>query len=90
VAAFIYKALLLQCWYNLSDPQLEKQLARDLLFRRFVELDLSESVPDHSTFWRFRQTLEKLELMEVLLSEINQQLSEQGLYIKMGEVSMPA
>ena len=36
------KALLLQSWYNLSDPQLEKQLARDLLFRRFVELDLSE------------------------------------------------
>ena len=85
---FMFKALLLQCWYNLSDPQLEKQLARDLLFRRFVELDLSESVPDHSTFWRFRQTLEKLALMEVLLSEINQQLSEQGLYIKMGEVSI--
>ena len=50
----MFKALLLQSWYNLSDPKLEKQLARDLLFRRFVELDLSESVPDHSTFWRFR------------------------------------
>ena len=30
------KALLLQSWYKLSDPALEKQLARDLLFRRFV------------------------------------------------------
>ena len=60
---FMFKALLLQSWYNLSDPQLEKQLARDLLFRRFIELDLSESVPDHSTFWRFRQTLEKEGLM---------------------------
>jgi len=84
----MFKALLLQSWYNLSDPQLEKQLARDLLFRRFVELDLSESVPDHSTFWRFRQTLEKLSLMEVLLLDINQQLSEQGLFIKEGEVSI--
>ena len=84
----MFKALLLQSWYNLSDPQLEKQLARDLLFRRFVELDLSESVPDHSTFWRFRQTLEKLSLMEPLLLEINQQLSEQGLYLKEGEVSI--
>lgn len=85
---FMFKALLLQSWYNLSDPQLEKQLARDLLFRRFVELDLSESVPDHSTFWRFRQALEKEGLMSQLLSEVNQQLCEQGLYIKSGEVSI--
>ena len=84
----MFKALLLQSWYNLSDPQLEKQLARDLLFRRFVELDLSESVPDHSTFWRFRQTLEQADLLTTLLSEINQQLCEQGLYIKSGEVSI--
>ena len=32
----MFKALLLPSWYKLSDPQLEKQLARDLLFRRFV------------------------------------------------------
>ena len=49
----MFKALLLQSWYDLSDPALEKQLARDLLFRRFVGLDIAESVPDHSTFWRF-------------------------------------
>lgn len=82
------KALLLQSWYKLSDPALEKQLARDLLFRRFVGLDIAESVPDHSTFWRFRQQLEKKALMEALLEEINAQLAEQGLYIKSGEVSI--
>ena len=45
----MFKAMLLQSWYNLSDPQLEKHLARDLWFRRFVGLSLSDSVPDHST-----------------------------------------
>ena len=45
----MFKALLLQSWYKLSDPQLEKRLARDWLFRRFVGLGL-----DHSTLWRFR------------------------------------
>jgi IS5 family transposase len=35
---FMFKALLLQSWYALSDPALEKQLARDLLFRRFIGL----------------------------------------------------
>jgi len=84
----MFKALLLQSWYKLSDPGLEKQLARDLLFRRFIGLDISESVPDHSSIWRFRQKLEKLLLMEGLLSEINEQLSEKGLYIKSGEVSI--
>ena len=32
----MFKALLLQAWHNLSDPALEKALARDLLFRGFV------------------------------------------------------
>ena len=84
----MFKAHLLQSWYKLSDSSLEKQLARDLVFRRFAGLDISESVPDHSTFWSFRQTLEKLNLMEGLLNEINHQLSNQGLYIKSGEVSI--
>jgi IS5 family transposase len=44
----MFKALLLQSWYNLSDQQLESQLARDLLFRRFVGIGLDDSVPDHS------------------------------------------
>ena len=84
----MFKALLLQSWYGLSDPALEKQLARDLLFRRFIELDLSEAVPDHSTFWRFRQKLQKQQLLEKLLTAVSQQLSSLGLYIKPGEVSI--
>lgn len=84
----MFKSLLLQVWYKLSDPGLEKQLARDLLFRRFINLDISESVPDHSSFWRFRQTLESLSLMDELLNEMNTQLAEQSLYIQSGEASI--
>lgn len=84
----MFKALLLQNWYKLSDPALEKQLARDLLFRRFIDLDISESVPDHSTLWRFRQLLTSLSLMDALFEEINTQLIEQSLYIQSGEVSI--
>jgi len=84
----MFKALLLQSWYRLSDPALEKQLARDLLFRRFVGLDMAESVPDHSSFWRFRQTLQRLSILDKLLKEINQQLVEQGALIKPGGVSI--
>ena len=84
----MFKALLLQAWYDLSDPALEKQLAGDLLFRRFVGLDIAESVPDHSSFWRFRKQLQDLKLMDTLLHEINVQISNKGLYVKSGEVSI--
>ncbi|MDP0590014.1 MAG: transposase [Candidatus Endonucleobacter bathymodioli] len=82
------KAFLLQSWYKLRDSALEKQLDLDLLFRRFITLDISKSVPDHSTFWRFRQKLDKLLLMDKLLQEINSQLIDQGLYIKSVGISI--
>jgi len=84
----MFKALLLQAWYGLSDPQLEKQLARDLLFRRFVGLSLSQSVPDHSTLWRFRNKPEVQALQERFLTVVNKQLSEKGLMIKHGDISI--
>jgi IS5 family transposase len=37
----MFKTLLLQSWYTLSDPALEKQLARDLLVRRFIGLSIA-------------------------------------------------
>jgi IS5 family transposase len=40
----MFKILILQAWYALSDEALEKQIARDLMFRRFIDLSLSESV----------------------------------------------
>jgi IS5 family transposase len=39
-------------------------------------------------FWRFRQKLDKLLLMDKLLQEINSQLIDKGLYIKSGGVSI--
>lgn len=67
---------------------MEKQLARDLLFRRFIGLSLSESIPDHSSIWRFRNLLIKLGLMEKLLGVISSQLETLGLIIKTGEISI--
>jgi hypothetical protein len=41
------------------------------MFRRFIDLSLSEAVPDHSTIWRFRQLLNTENLLEALLEQIN-------------------
>ena len=53
----MFKILILPAWYNLSDEALEEQIARDLMFRRFIGLSLSEAVQDHSAIWRFRNSL---------------------------------
>ncbi|MDE1892642.1 MAG: transposase [Betaproteobacteria bacterium] len=58
------------------------------MFRRFIGLSLSEAVPDHSSFCRFRNYPQVVALQAYLLAEINRQLSEQGLYIHSGEISI--
>jgi IS5 family transposase len=45
----MFKALLLQSGYNLSDPQLAQQLARDLLFRRFVGISPDTRIADYTS-----------------------------------------
>jgi transposase, IS5 family len=80
----LFKCLLLQAWYNMSDYALEEVLDDRLSFRRFVGLSLSEKAPDHSTFSRFRDQLIKNGVHEKLFSELNCQLETRGLIIKKG------
>lgn len=84
----MFKILLLQAWYDLSDPAMESQLARDLLFKRFIGLSLNDKVPDHSTIWRFREQLIKKGLLPKLLKAFNKQLIAGGLLIKAGALNI--
>jgi IS5 family transposase len=80
----LFKALLLQQWYGLSDPGLEEALVDRLSFRRFLGLSLSEPVPDHSTLWRFREQLGKSGLAERAFSLITAQIEKSGFILKRG------
>jgi len=51
------KLLVLQQWHGLSDPELEKQVADRISFRKF--LGFPEDIPDYSTVWYFRDRLAK-------------------------------
>lgn len=84
----MFKILILQAWYNLSDEALEKQIARDLMFRRFIDLSLSESVPDHSSIWRCRQLLNTEKLLEPLLEQINTHLEQNSIIVSLGSINM--
>ena len=78
------KLLLLQQWYSLSDEGLEAAVDDRLSFRRFAGIPLSESVPDHSSVWRFREELAKRGLAGRLLAEVNRQLDAKGLILRRG------
>jgi transposase, IS5 family len=83
-ALLMLKALLLQQWYQLSDPGLEQALADRLSFRRFLGLSLDDATPDHSTLWRFREELRKAGLDAAVFAELDRQLAGRGLIVKRG------
>jgi transposase, IS5 family len=53
----IFKALVLQALYNLSDDQAEYQLRDRFSFMRFLGLELEDAVPDAKTLWLYREAL---------------------------------
>jgi len=80
----MFKVLLLQQWYGLSDQDTEFAMRDRISFVRFVGLSLEEPVPDHTTICRFRNLLIEKKLLEVLLDEVNLQMEKQGKLVKKG------
>jgi IS5 family transposase len=80
----MFKALLLQRWYALSDADLEAQINDRLSFRRFLRLPYEAAAPDHTTICRFRNRLMEEGLYEKLFAEFEKQLDKLGLIMRKG------
>jgi transposase len=63
-AIVMFKIMILQSLYNLSDDQLEFQIRDRLSFMRFLGLSLSDTVPDAKTFWLFREQITEAKLIK--------------------------
>jgi transposase, IS5 family len=83
-ALAMFRALLLQQWYGLSDPGLEEALSDRVSFRRFCGLSLEERTPDETTLCRFRLALVEAGLGEALFAEVSRQLEAAGFVVKTG------
>src|SRR5277367_3464580 len=70
----LFKMLLLEHCYNLSDPEVEAQVSDRLSFRRFVGLSLDGAVPDETALVRFRARLVAGGVEQRLLDLVNRQL----------------
>lgn len=80
----MFKVLLLEQWYGLSDPGCEEALMDRLSFQRFAGLSLRCAVPDETTICRFRGRLAKNGLGEKCFGLVEEMLREKGWIVKRG------
>jgi len=84
-SVLMFKILLLQKYYNLSDIRVENELKVNLLYMRFVGLGLEDATPDSTTICRFRNSLMKHKIYDEFFNAVNKQLEDKGLIASGGK-----
>ena len=79
----MFKIMVLQALYNLSDDQAEFVINDRLSFMRFLGLGLDDKVPDAKTIWLFREQLTQARAVENLFARFDKHLAKSG-YLAMG------
>lgn len=82
-AVLMFKMLVLQALYNLSDDQVEYQIKDRLSFMRFLGLSISHRIPDAKTVWLYRERLKNAGAIERLFTRFDEVLKSRG-YLAMG------
>lgn len=82
-SVLMFKLLVLQTLYGLSDDQTEFQIRDRLSFMRFLGLGFHDAVPDAKTVWLFRELLTRAGAVEKLFALFDARLRESG-YLAMG------
>jgi transposase, IS5 family len=85
-AVLMFKVLVLQTLYNLSDEQVEYQIRDRISFMRFLGLGLEDPVPDATTVWLFREALAKAGLMKTLFERFTRHLDAKGYIARGGQI----
>ena len=85
-AVLMFKILVLQRVYGLSDEQAELQIMDRLSFQDFLGLRLADKVPDEKTIWVFRQDLTEKKVAESLFETFKAHLESTGLLLKAGVI----
>ena len=82
-AVMMFKILVLQVLYNLSDDQAEFQISDHLSFMRFLQLGLEDKIPDAKTIWLYREHLVEAGAIDKMFARFDKYL-EKGGYLAMG------
>lgn len=82
----MFKLLVLQRLYNLSDEELEYQVNDRLSFMRFLGLRLEDSVPHATIVWLYREALTQRGLIKELFEQLDEYLQDQGYRAQGGQI----
>jgi IS5 family transposase len=82
----MFRMLVLQSLYNLSDEQVEYQVSDRMSFTRFLHLGIEDRVPDGTTLWLFREALGKAGLIEKLFKRFSRHLEAKGYIARGGQM----
>jgi len=82
----MFKVLVLQAMYSLSDERTEFLIKDRLSFMRFLGLGLADGVPDANTIWTFREALKKADAIEGLFRRFDETLWSEGFLAKRGQI----
>jgi IS5 family transposase len=83
---FMFKILVLQSFYNLSDEETEYQIRDRLSFMHFLGLSMRDTVPDARTIWLFREGLKKAGAIKQLFDDLALHLDGAGLRPSGGQI----
>lgn len=82
----MFKVLVLQRMYNLSDEQTEYQIVDRTSFRDFLGLSSGDRVPDARTIWSFKEQLTDKKLYDSLFADFDKFLREKNLIMNQGVI----
>lgn len=82
----MFKILILESLYNLSDDAVEYQIADRISFMRFLDLSLDSRIPDAKTIWAFRDVLTKQNLAQELFTLFDRYLRAAGFTAQDGQI----
>jgi len=82
----MFKILILQRYYNLSDEQVEYQINDRMSFMRFLGLTIADDIPDSRTVWFFREQVTDLGLVEEVFSLFIKELEKLNLIVNEGKI----
>ena len=82
----MFKILILQEYFGLSDEQIEFQITDRFSFMRFLGLRSCDKVPDSNTVWTFREHLKEGDVVRALFERFNKELNKHGLVVNKGKI----
>ena len=82
----MFKMLVLQQLFNLSDEELEFQVNDRRSFEKFIGLGVMDAIPDATTVSLFREGLREAGVIEELFEMFHEYLKSQGMVARGGQI----